>query len=295
MTGQQRKGQRRQTRPDAHGDDHVASPAPPHAGRGAWIVRFHPFWHPPQAEQEQHQRHHLDGQLRERQIRGREPREGDAQHQSHDPEHDQRGKTMELRLHRGTDRTARPHHPQQHEFRGHRDTGTISPGQRHDQRRAQARKGGNDKQPEHLDLQPPRTQPAQRSPAHSRQARHHALEHPPAVETEQPGRSPSAVALECVGEAQVDENATDRGHRAHHQRDAEPVPHRQAVFGQGAADHRPRGGLQQRPDGPGRQRTDHDADQHQHLHGHAHPVDRLVRLARTVGLTAEKYVVTEAQ
>ena len=63
---------------------------------------------PAQAQQHQHQRHHFDGDLRQRKIRRREPRERQAGDEPRAADHDQRREPMELRLQRRADGAGRP-------------------------------------------------------------------------------------------------------------------------------------------------------------------------------------------
>ena len=68
------------------------------------VVELEPPRQPAQAEQEQHHRHDLDGDLREREIRRGEPGEREAGDEPGAADHDQRRQPVELRLPSRADR-----------------------------------------------------------------------------------------------------------------------------------------------------------------------------------------------
>ena len=93
--------------------------------RGAALE--HALRQPAQPEQEQHRRHHLDDELREREIGRREPHEGEAGDETGAAHQGERDQAVVLRLHRGADGAHDADDPQQHERGRRRHARPVAP------------------------------------------------------------------------------------------------------------------------------------------------------------------------
>ena len=133
----------------------------------------------------------------------------------------------------------RAEQPQRDEVRCRWNAFALTPVQRHDQGGAESGGAGDDDQPQHLRLQPPRAGDAQRAAGHGAGECKRAFERTLAVEVPQQRRVAHAAPLEAISEGDVDGAAERQRHQAHDQRCGEAVPQRQAVGRQHTADHRP--------------------------------------------------------
>ena len=256
---QHRVGERGQAAAGASGD--ARGRAPRAAARRAHRPRVDrhgdALRQPAQAEQDQHGRHDLDRELREREIGRREPDEGEAGDEPGAAEQDQRGEPVELRLPGGAERAGRADRPTAARTRVDggsargRPSSSRTPVQRPEPRRAPPRTT----MPAQLRLQAPRAEqrsqrprasaatrrPASRSkmrrPSSRRQQRRAVAAPRAQVLAQQPGRAatPPASATALISSGSV-----------------EAVPDRQAVLRAVAAPSTERAATSR--NGPDRQR-----------------------------------------
>ena len=242
-----------------------------------------------QGQQHEDRGHHLDRELGQGQVRGREIDEGQGHHQAHDAGQDQRQQAMPMP---DDDATAGRQHQQPERHRG--DIG-------HEHRPvALAVRAAQEGREAHGQHDQDRDQQAtlQRAvvdgvgePAGGADGCGHAgLEH---VLGFRP-RQPQPVGADRPV-ARQQQHAAGEGHGGHEHGGRQPVPQGQVIFGQGAADHGGGCHVDHRLD----QARGHADQQHrddQHRHGQPHPGRRVVRVVRVVVTgPAEKDLEHEAE
>ena len=128
---QHRIRQQRHAATDQHSQQQVTQTACPSLAESArqWRDVFVASWQPAQAQQNQHGGDYLHHQLGQGQVRGREPDEGDADHQSADADHGQCRETVIFGLPRGAECAGNRNQPQRHEHRRAWNLWSITPGQ----------------------------------------------------------------------------------------------------------------------------------------------------------------------
>lgn len=197
LTGQHGVGQYCHTQADKNRQPEVAySPGTSAQARAQWGDVFVASRQPAQTEQDQYRRHHLHDQLSQRQIRCREPDEGDAGHQAADADHDQCCQTVILALPGCTYCAGNCDKPERDKHPGTRNLRPVAPGQATEIHRDEAAQYGCQYQQKQLRLQATSADLALETP---RPVHHHhlaAFEKELAVEPAHQRRGSNALVLE---------------------------------------------------------------------------------------------------
>ena len=212
---QHRVGQRRHAAAGGHGHQQVAQAAAARleAAPGALVILLDAARQPAQAQQQQDQCHHLDRQLRQRQVRRREPDEGQAGHQARAARQRQRGQPVVLGLIGRRHRADAAHQPQQGEGRVHRGqmARAIQPAAGAQRQPRHEQRAQHDQQ--HLHLQARGRQPAQQPGRRHAGAVQQRLEAAPAVEAVDEGHA-AGIGLLVRAQRQVQHHARRHGDHA---------------------------------------------------------------------------------